>query len=468
MSTRTLPIVALVGRPNVGKSSLFNRWLGERKAVIAEIAGTTRDALVEKISLAGHAFALVDLAGVENLSRHGDSEEELKKAVQAQVRKYLELATVLVWVLDGRVEPTDEDLRIASELRKLNKPIFIAVNKCDDPRHDDRQLEYARFGYDTFPVSAIHGRGTDELLSHVLSYLPHNTAAEPEIEEGRELAVCIVGRPNVGKSTLLNALAGENRSVVSAVSGTTRDPVDTYMRADRFFGNTFTKWQQVRIIDTAGIRRRGKIGHEIEAWSLVRTYRALDESEVALFLIDASEGLTHQDLQVLRKGSDDGKAMVLLVNKWDLYLQSQGAMPGSKEDTALGKEFLLQIRDLTPFFSWLPITFISAETGYNLESIGKLAVQAYTAWNRSFTVEELKKAGDALRIHPALKNVMYITVPHSRPPVFHVHVEGKTIPHFSIIRSIENKLRATLNLGPAPIKVWCVPSISTPRTGRGK
>lgn len=458
-----LPKVALVGRPNVGKSTLFNRLIGKRRAVVADVPGTTRDRLDEILKWNGINFVLTDMAGLEPTLANGT---EISKAAQAQVEKALQVSQVIVWVVDSTAGVQFADEQASLLLRSLNKPVIVAVNKTDSSKRDLDMYEFAQFGFEpVIPVSAIHGRGVEELFNAIgetlelLESHPSKTTMEAQAEE-RELNISIVGRPNVGKSTLLNALAGEDRSLVSTEAGTTRDSVDTVVAAESFFERIFTRWRTVRFVDTAGIRRRGKIGHEIEAWSVLRSLDSIDRSQVVLFIIDASEGIVHQDLQVASLIIKAGKPMVLVANKWDMVLEENDILAGTAEDKEMQTQFFKSYRAEAPFLNWASVLFVSANQQYNLSNLGKLAVEAYNAWNlKAVEGEMLKTVADKLRVIPALKNLQKIVMIRNRPPVFHVMVEGKKLPHFSAVRMVENYLRQLLKIGSTPIKIWVVPSI---------
>jgi GTPase len=458
-----LPRVALVGRPNVGKSTLFNRLVGARHAVVADIAGTTRDRLERPITANGREFILVDMAGLEPAL---SDKTEIREGMQRQVQAALATADVVIWVVDSAVGITAQDEMIAELLRRLGRPVVIAANKADHPKHEERQLEFAAFGFDALTaVSALHDRGTDELLAQLVEKLPEHGAGLQHNPE-RELRIALVGRPNVGKSTLLNALVGEERSVVSAEAGTTRDAVDTVIPADNLFGNIFTRWRTVRVVDTAGIRRRGKIDRSIEGWSVIRTYDAIDAADVTLLLIDAAEGLVHQDTQVLDRLIEAGKPFVLLVNKWDAVLEKEGIQQGSAEDEQRQEKYLDSLRHQLSFVHWAQVLFLSALTGLHLEVIGKLVNNAFIAWSREIDQEELDELAAELRKMPRLNNLQRITYEHSKPPVFHVHVHGATLPHFSTRRYIDNAIRDYFEMGPTPIKIWVKTSKEKRRRGR--
>ena len=451
--------IGLVGRPNVGKSSLYNRMLGKRIAVVADEAGTTRDRLESNAQFGGHDCVLFDLAGIETKLAEG----ELNRAVQAQVAVSLQQADILVWVVDGKQGSDAQDEQIAQLLRRLGHPILLAVNKCDSVRADEQLFEFARFGITPqVALSAVHGRGIRDLFDALGEVVTTWYTEHPEalaISTDRELKIALAGRPNVGKSTLLNTLAGDNRSVVSSVAGTTRDAVDTVIPSQTLFYKTFTQWKTVRIIDTAGVRRRGKIGHEVEAWSVVRTMDAVDSAEVVLLMLDAVEGLVHQDLQVAQLIVDSGRALVMVINKWDLVLAKYGAEVGSEKEQELQEKQLDSLRRQLPFLHWCTVLFLSAQSAQNVQIIGRTVLNAYQAWSMQIPQTELDELADSLRHTPRLKNLQRITLEHSRPPVFHIHVEGKQLPHFSTTRYIENALRDTFTIGSTPIKIWNVASI---------
>jgi GTPase len=454
-----IPTVLLVGRPNVGKSTLFNRICGQRRAVVSDSAGTTRDVLRVMITGKNGSYMLCDAAGVEQLpSQHS----ELEEAVQEQFSSELSQASLLIWVVE-RNELELEDRQFVQKLRKSGHPIVVAVNKCDHAQHDAEAFEFAEFGFSSIvPISGLHGRGVTELQS-----LIESSVATTTMHEDTELSVAIVGRPNVGKSTLLNTVLGEKRAVVSSEAGTTRDSIDMSFPAQRFFGSTYTKWKSVRMVDTAGIRRRGKIGLDIERWSFLRTHNAIDDAQVVLLVLDALEGMVAQDLQIANLVEQSGKALVVVVNKWDELLIQKNYLWGTPDEAALQEHFLIHLRQTAPFLYWAPVIFLSAKTGMNTEYIARTVLDVATAWSRMSTEEELAAVTAMLRAQPRLSHLQSITQPTSCPPVFHVHLEGKQLPHFSTMRNIDTTLREILEIGPTPIKVWAVPSMVKSRSQRG-
>jgi GTP-binding protein len=284
-------------------------------------------------------------------------------------------------------------------------------------------------------------------------------AEAEELVDPKELKIAIIGRPNVGKSTLLNALTDDERSVVSSVPGTTRDSVDTLIPATQLFKRTFTRWEQVRIIDTAGIRRRGKIEMGIESWSFLRTINAVEEAEITLLMLDGTEGLTQQDLHIAQRILEIGRPVIILVNKWDAVLSAKNIVPGTVEDVKQQEVFLDMLRKEASFLFWAQVLFLSAQEKINLHIVSRLVLNAYNAWNLDVDQKDLDALVEKLKFQPLFKNLQKITMQHNKPPVFHLHVEGKNLPHFSTHRAAENVLREVFDIGPTPIKIWSETSI---------
>lgn len=449
--------VALLGRPNVGKSTLFNRLLKKRKAVVSATAGTTRDRLKHLLSFNDHQAVLMDMAGLEPALT---DKNEISAGMQRQVEQALAEADVIIWVVDGSEGATSQDEMIAELIRRLQKPVIVAVNKCDHSSHASNHFEFLRFGFEpVIALSAVHATGVTELTQAVataLAALPPKSELPTDFtdQEDRELKLALLGRPNVGKSTLLNQLAGSDRAVVSAVSGTTRDAVDTVLPAVHLFGKTFTRFQTVRVIDTAGIRQRGKMGHEIEAWSVLRSLDAAEEAHVVLLVIDGTEGVTHQDLIVAEKVLAAGRPLILAVNKWDAVLAEDNLLPATVEAEAAQEKMLGRLLSRAPFLAWAQVIFISAKTGLHVEYLGQLINRAYQAWSKLPDQKEVTELANALRTHPRLKNLRSLEVKRAQPPVFILHVDGATLPHFTTRRMVDRALRDALSIGPTPIKLW--------------
>jgi GTP-binding protein len=441
----------------VGKSTLFNRILGTRHAVVSDIPGTTRDRLERTITWGERQWTLVDMAGLEPSFQPGD---EISAGMQEQVQRALGSALLVVWVVDAASGPTSVDSVIAELLRRIGKPVVVAANKCDHPQHELRSLEFAEFGFEPIiALSAFHDRGTTDLLQAIAAALPTEVVEQVDENREKELYLAIAGRPNVGKSTLINALVGEARAVVSAVAGTTRDAVDTLLPAEALFGRMYTRWEAIRLIDTAGIRRRGKIDRSVEGWSVLRSYAAIDEADVVLLLIDATEQLVHQDTQVLDRIVQAGKPFILLVNKWDAVLSKHKEEWGGEQDDARQALFLDRLRRKLAFAHWAPVLFLSAKEQLNTRVIGRLVNDSYIAWSRELTQADLDELATHLRAsQPRLRNLTSLRQTATKPPVFHIDMHGQKVPHFSTRRAVENALRDTFNLGPTPIKIWAAMS----------
>lgn len=443
-----VPIVALVGRPNVGKSSLYNRLVGDRQAVVSDVAGTTRDRLSRLITLGGKQAYLMDMAGIEPALKEAT---EIRRGMQEQVETGLREADVVLWVVDAMEPVTEQDRVVAELLRRMGKPLLVVLNKADNAGREAAALELAELGYgEVYPVSAIHGRGISALQQAVGALLPDSE----KIERQRELQVALVGRPNVGKSTLLNQLAGELRSVVSAEAGTTRDAIDTVFPAAQL--GVSEPWDTVRLIDTAGVRRRGKIEKAgLEGWSVLRTFAAIDVAHVALVLLDATELLVHQDTQVLAKVGEAGRPVVLVVNKWDAYLEKQKAELGSPQDEQLRDKVLGRLLSEAPFLSWAPVVFLSAKEGWHTEHLGSVLQEVVATWQRRISEEELEPLYEHLKKYqPAFRKMKSLVFQRSEPPTFAVLLAEHQQPHFSTVRFLENFLRDSLELGPTPVKIW--------------
>ncbi len=361
------PLVALVGRPNVGKSSLFNRLVGQRKAVVSEIPGTTRDRLIEESDWNGVLFDVVDTGGLE-LYRPKDAAvpansplEEGSRDFVAEIRSQamlaIEEADVMILVVDVLEGVTAADEEIAEILRRSSKPVLVAANKADHvKRHNDAFEFYALGLGGVYPISALHGTGTGDLLDAVVAALPHAPAEDYDDDDDETLKIAIVGRPNVGKSSLLNKLLGEERAIVSPVAGTTRDAIDTFLT-----------WNGIPItlIDTAGIRRRGHIEPGIEKYSVLRAHKTIERADVMLLLIDAVDGVTQQDAHIAGMVRDSYKSTVIIVNKWDAI----------EKDTHTMNTYIDEMRQKLDFMPYVPVLFISALTGQRIHTVLEAAVQ---------------------------------------------------------------------------------------------
>ena len=465
----TKPIVALVGRPNVGKSTLFNRLAGERLAVVDEIPGTTRDRLHADSEWAGCAFTVVDTGGIEivadrsvqpdrPLSSHTPVERaslEYLPLIRAQAEIAISEADAVIFVVDSDAGVTPADREVADLLRRSQSeregqrwpPIIVAANKADNEERRLNAAEFYELGLgEVYPISALHGTGTGDLLDELVASL---APVEPE-EEDESVKIAIVGRPNVGKSSLLNAILGQERAIVSPVPGTTRDAIDTAL----VWGDL-----PVTLIDTAGIRRRGHILPGVEKYSVLRALRAIERADVALLVIDAAEGVTQQDAHVAGYILEENKSVVLVVNKWDMI--QPGLQP--REDggpTPKEKEFGLHLRSALNFLDYVPVIFVSAKTGLRVGEIMPLALRVQEERLTRIPTGELNriireavdrqapptKAGQRLKIY-------YGSQVRTDPPTFLFHVNDTPLMHFSSERYLENHIRAAYEFMGTPLRL---------------
>jgi GTP-binding protein len=447
MAVKRAPSVVLVGRPNVGKSTLFNRITGTRRAIVTAVAGTTRDVNAQPAEWLGTTFSLVDTGGM-----FGDSEDPLHELVVTHGRKTLEAADLVVFVVDGREGPVPGDAEIAKTLHAVGKPVIVAVNKTDDRRARGRSVEFYQFGFEpVFEIAAEHGEGIGDLLDEVLNRLPVRRAApvvptgEDEArEEDREIAVAIVGRPNVGKSSLLNRLLREERAMVSEMPGTTRDAVDAVLRWHR---RTF------RLVDTAGIRRPGRVARsgQMESVSVLISRRAIERADVALLVIDATEGAADQDGAIAGEVEKAGSGVVIVVNKWDL-------MKGRGQDYA--KEFDDKLRFQLKFLEYAPLLHISALTGERTPKLLEMVDKVAAARARRIPTGELNRFIQAVTAtHPPASpgkrevRILYAAQTAVNPPTFVFFTNVATSFHFSYERFLMNRLRESFGLLGTPIRM---------------
>jgi GTP-binding protein len=430
----------LVGRPNVGKSTLFNRITGSRRAIVTPIAGTTRDVIAQPAEWQGTPFTLVDTGGM-----FGASEDPLHERVVEQGRRAIATADLLVFVVDGRdgLLPADEE--IAAAARTASAPILLAVNKTDDRRARGRAMEFYRLGFDpVFEIAAEHGEGVADLLDEVVARLPVRRDGRPAPASDPEVAVAIVGRPNVGKSSLLNRLLKEERSIVSEVPGTTRDAVDALLRWHK---------RAFRIVDTAGMRRPGRVARsgQIEAVSVVVARRAIEQADVAVLVIDAVEGATDQDAAIAGEADKAGAGIIVAANKWDL-------MKGRGPEFV--KEFDDKLRQQLKFLDYAPVLHLSAATGERtprlLETIDKVAE---TRMRRIPTAELNRFVQAVTAVHPPASpgrrevRILYAAQTAVAPPTFVFFTNVATEFHFSYERFLINRLRESFGLIGTPIRL---------------
>ena len=429
------PLVAIVGRPNVGKSMLFNRLVGRRLSIVEDTPGVTRDRLYAECEWCGRKFDMVDTGGIEPTT---DSEILLYMREQAQIA--INSATVIVLVTDIRTGITAADKDVANMLLRSRKPVVLAVNKADSTGAEDPAIyEFYSLGLgDPIAVSAVHGHGTGDLLDECLKYFP---PAEEEDEEDDCIKVAVIGKPNVGKSSLINRILGEKRLIVSNIAGTTRDAVDT------MFENEQGRYM---FIDTAGIRRKSKVDEKIEKFSVMRSQLAVERADVCIIMIDARDGVTEQDTKIAGLAHESGKACIVAVNKWDLVDKETGTMEKMRKDI---------MRDLS-FMSYAPIIFISAATGQRTEKLFELINFVNDQSNMRISTGMLNNvlADAQARVQPPTDKgrrlkIYYMTQTGIKPPNFVIFCNSRELFHFSYQRYIENQLRTVFGLEGTPIRI---------------
>jgi GTPase len=437
-------MVAIVGRPNVGKSTLFNRLIGQRRAIVGDEPGITRDRIYGEVEWAGTKFSLVDTGGIVP-----DDDAVIPANIFKQAGMAIEEARVLIWVVDARKGITQLDEELAGLLRSTGKTVLVAANKVDAASLESESGEFYRFGFEAvYPVSAEQGIGVGELLDGVIGFLtPQINTEDTEVE--RELRLAIVGRPNVGKSSLLNRLLGEDRVIVSPVAGTTRDAIDTVLE---------TPERNFRIIDTAGIRRKGKTDEMAEKLSVIMARKSLERADVAIVLIDAVEGVTALDANIAGYALDAGCSIIIAVNKWDAV---------ADKETNTATEFERGLRDKMKFLEWAPVITISALTGQRLERILPLVARADEARNRRIPTSQLNDFFEKAIAQPrggtapspgkggfSRLKVQYLTQVGIRPPTFVVFTSGgKPGLHFSYERYLLNRLREEFDFFATPLRI---------------
>lgn len=434
------PLVALVGRPNVGKSTLFNRIVGERRAIVFDEPGTTRDRTYGEADWNGVEFELIDTGGLQSEAEIAASDiDTIVRGTRAQARLAIEEADAIVVVVDGRDGLLPADLEVADELRSSNKPLIVAVNKAENPERREAAVEFYNLGLgDPIAVSAYHGAGVGDLLDAIVAVLQPGA---PDVEDDAP-RVAIVGRPNVGKSALLNALLGKERAIVSAVPGTTRDPVDT-----RVTWND----REIVLIDTAGIRRRGRVEHAaVEQYSVIRSMKAIARADVAILVLDAVEGVTAQDLHIAGFISEEAKGIIVALNKWDAVEKDSFTMEAYRE----------KLTEELDFMPYAPVVFISALYGQRVTKLPDLVFEVIAERNRRVPTARLNRTvREALAAHPApgrhgkVLKFYYATQPRVAPPTFVFFVNDPKIIHFTYRRFLENQLRAEFGFAGTPIRL---------------
>jgi GTPase len=438
LAERRLPLVAIAGRPNVGKSTLFNRVIGERKAIVDDIPGVTRDRNYAEAQWGGRSFILVDTGGLDT-----EADGNLARQVQEQSRSALSEADVVLFLFDGKAGLNPLDREALELVRGVNKPVLFAVNKIDSQQRAANLYEFYALGLDQlYSISAEHGLGVAELLDSVIARLPaERGGAEEEQEEQGPARIAVVGRPNVGKSTLINRLLGFERSVVDATPGTTRDALDA----------PFTLAGEACIlVDTAGIRRKARIHERVERFSVNRSLRSVDRGDLVIHLIDGPDGITDQDAQILSYASQRGKAVLVAVNKWDLVSKTG----------ADAQDYREQVYEKLPFLDFAPVVFIAAATGQGIDNMLATAAQVVKIYRRKIstslfnqTLQQIVRAHGAPLAGGKPVKFFYGTQTAERPPTFTVFVNTPRAVPESYRRYLVHQLREQLDLRYAPIKL---------------
>ena len=429
------PIVAIVGRPNVGKSTLFNRIAGERIAIVEDTPGVTRDRIYAQAEWVSKHFTIIDTGGIEP-----DSEELIPKKMRQQAELAMDMAQVILFVVDGKAGLTPSDRDVALMLLKTKKPVLLVVNKVDNKNLPDDFYDFYELGFgEPIPVSSSIGLGTGDLLDEVVKNFPQDM--DTELDED-VVKVAIVGKPNAGKSSILNRLIGEERVIVSPIAGTTRDAIDTYIEMDG---------KKYLFIDTAGIRRKSKVYENIEKYSVIRAYASVEKADVVLTVIDATEGISEQDSKIAGLAHDAGKASIVVVNKWDLI----------EKDNHSVKEYTKKIREELPFMQYCPIIFVSALTSQRMGKIKETVDFIFDEASKRVATGVLNDViGEAVMMNqpPSDKGkrlkIYYATQVGVRPPTFAIFVNEKELFHFSYQRYIENKLRENFGYEGTPLKIY--------------
>ncbi len=429
-----LPIVAVVGRPNVGKSTLFNKLIGQRMSIVEDTPGVTRDRIYSKCEWRNREFMVVDTGGIEP-----NSDDIILSQMRRQAELAIEKADVIVFLTDIRTGVTANDYDVARMLQKSGKPIILCVNKCDsigDPPPEFYEFYNLGLG-DPIPLSAAHGHGSGDMLDRIFEYFPEETSEDYDEEY---IKVAVIGKPNVGKSSLINRVAGEERAIVSNIAGTTRDATDTIVE------NEHGKYV---FIDTAGIRKKSKINEKIEHYSVLRAYMAVDRSDVCVIVIDAEVGFTDQDSKVAGYAHEQGKACIVAVNKWDAIDKDSNTMDEFR--TKLEKDF--------SFMSYVPFVFISAKTGLRVDKLFDMINKVHAQNSMRISTGMLNDilAYATTRVQPPSDKgrrlkIYYMTQPSTKPPTFVVFVNRADLFHFSYQRYLENQIRQTFGLEGTPVR----------------
>lgn len=434
LSNENRPIVAIVGRPNVGKSTIFNKLTGTKISIVEDTPGVTRDRIFGEVEWLNKYFTIIDTGGLEP-----ESDDIIVSQMRDQAMLAIDMAHVILFIVDGKGGITAADREVADILRKTKKPVLLVVNKIDSKSQEDNIYDFYEFGLGTpIPVSGANAMGLGDLLDEVVENFPEgmNTEYDEDI-----IKVAITGKPNAGKSSILNNILGEDRVIVSPIAGTTRDAIDTYFEKDE---NKFL------LIDTAGIRRRSKVYERVEKFSVIRSMNAVDRSDVVLIVIDATEGVTEQDTKVAGIAHDEGKGCIFVVNKWDLI---------EKDNKTMG-QFKNRIREKFPFMMYAPILFVSAVTNQRINKILEEVVKVSNEQNKRVATSVLNEViGEAVMLNqpPSDKGrrlkIYYATQTGVKPPTITLFINDIKLTHFSYTRYLENRIRENFGFEGTSIKI---------------
>lgn len=428
------PVVAIIGKPNVGKSTFFNYLIGERKSIVEDTPGVTRDRVYGETNWRGKDFTVIDTGGIEV-----KPEDTISEQMRTQAQIAIDLADAIVFMTDVTTGVTSVDMDISLILKKSKKPVILAVNKVDDfNRFENDIYEFYNLGFgEPVAISSAHSKGIGDVLDKVYDIIPENVDGE----DNDTIKVCVIGKPNVGKSSLINKILGENRLIVSDIAGTTRDSIDSY------FENEYGKYT---LIDTAGLRRHSKVDEKIEKYSVLRTELAVERADVCLLMIDANDGVTDQDTKIAGLAHESGKGVIIVINKWDVYDKENGTLENYTKD----------VYNKLSYLSYAPIVFISAKTGKRVNNLFSLINEV--ADNNSLRIKtsvlnDLLAEAIAMVQPPTDKGrrlkIYYMTEVAVKPPTFAIFVNSKKLFHFSYERYIVNKLRESFGFKGTPIRI---------------
>ncbi|MBE7025763.1 MAG: ribosome biogenesis GTPase Der [Ruminococcaceae bacterium] len=430
----TKPILAVIGRPNVGKSTLFNKLIGQRLSIVEDTPGITRDRIYADAEWFGRVFSVVDTGGIEPAGK-----DVILQEMRMQVELAMDTADVILFITNLKEGVTANDMEIATMLQKSGKPTLLVVNKCDSPGEVPVGVyEFYSLGIgDPYPVSSLHGMGLGDVIEKAISLFPEETESE---EDGDNIKVAIVGKPNAGKSSLVNHILGENRMIVSNIPGTTRDAIDSYVERD---GQGFT------LIDTAGMRRHSRVDDTVERYSVMRALAAVERCDVAVIVIDASAGISEQDAKIAGYVHEAGKASIILINKWDLI----------EKETKTMQVFQNSVYDTLSFMTYAPNLFISAKTGQRVDKLFPMIQSVFqqnsmrisTGVLNDILTDATEKVQPPSDKGKRLK-IYYMTQASTNPPTFILFVNDKELAHFSYIRYLENRIRETFGLTGTPVR----------------